>query len=76
MDKSGEEVISLVQALKESAVGVTDREILVCRSFTAFYPSPKPSKGAISRAAQRLAHETMREVLKGLYGQETAERPI
>ena len=55
MHKSVDEAIALVQALKESLAGVTDREILVCPPFTALYPAAEVLKGSdIELGAQNI----------------------
>jgi len=55
MYKSVGEAIALVEALKKSLAGVTDREILVCPPFTALYPVAQALKGShIELGAQNI----------------------
>jgi triosephosphate isomerase len=58
MNKTVEEAVSMVKALKEAVAGITDVEILVCPTFTSLYAVNNEIKGSnINLGSQNLFWE-------------------
>jgi triosephosphate isomerase len=59
MNKTIPEGLELVNDLKKAVAGITDREILICPTFTALYPIAQSLKGSnIKIGAQNVYWET------------------